>query len=52
MGSVRGINHVDLTVSNIDETTQFFKEAFGAKVAYDGLSMLMNIKKGQKLRDC
>lgn len=38
MGNVRGINHVGLTVPNIDEATQFFKEAFGAKVAYDGLS--------------
>jgi catechol 2,3-dioxygenase-like lactoylglutathione lyase family enzyme len=38
MGNVRGINHVGLTVPNIDEATRFFKEAFGAKVAYDGLS--------------
>ncbi|GAA6826849.1 hypothetical protein HpBTM60_36450 [Helicobacter pylori] len=38
MANVRGINHVGLTVPSIDAATQFFKKAFGAKVAYDGLS--------------
>ncbi|MCG7339504.1 VOC family protein [Staphylococcus sp. ACRSN] len=36
--NVKGINHVGLTVPNIDQATEFFKNAFGAKIAYDGLS--------------
>lgn len=38
MSNVRGINHVGLTVPNIEEATEFFKKAFNAKIAYDGLT--------------
>lgn len=38
MGNIRGINHIGMTVPNIDEATKFLKEAFDAKVAYDGLT--------------
>ena len=28
-----------MTVPDMDEATKFFKEAFGAKIAYDGLTL-------------
>lgn len=31
----RGIDHVALTVPDMEEATKFFKEAFNAKIAYD-----------------
>lgn len=36
--NILGINHIGITVPNIDQATSFFKAAFGAKIAYDGLS--------------
>ncbi|MBF7024950.1 VOC family protein [Staphylococcus kloosii] len=35
MSITRGINHIGLTVPNIEEATKFFKEALDAKIAYD-----------------
>ncbi|MEJ5914968.1 EthD family reductase [Pseudokineococcus sp. 1T1Z-3] len=34
----RGINHVGLTVPDLEAATTFLASAFGAKVAYDGLT--------------
>lgn len=31
----RGIDHIGITVPDIEDATQFFKEAFDAKIAYD-----------------
>ncbi|MGI6217201.1 MAG: VOC family protein [Coriobacteriales bacterium] len=31
----RGIDHVAITVPDMEEATRFFREAFGAKLAYD-----------------
>lgn len=37
MGSpVRGIDHVAMTVPDVEEATRFLREAFGATVLYDG----------------
>ncbi|WP_338127631.1 VOC family protein [Enterococcus italicus] len=33
------MNHLGMTVPDMDEATKFFKEAFGAKIAYDGLTL-------------
>ncbi len=33
-----GVNHVGLTVPDLDEATAFLRAAFGARVAYDGLT--------------
>jgi len=35
---IRGMDHVGITVSDIDEATRFFSEAFGAEVIYDSVS--------------
>lgn len=35
---VKGINHLGMTVPDIEAATTFFKTAFGAKWAYDGLT--------------
>ncbi|PLS04914.1 glyoxalase [Neobacillus cucumis] len=32
---VRGIDHIGLTVPNIDEATEFFKKVFNARICYD-----------------
>ncbi|MFC2996382.1 VOC family protein [Acinetobacter sichuanensis] len=32
---VRGLDHIAITVPDIDAATKFLKEAFGAKIAYD-----------------
>lgn len=34
----RGINHIGITVPDLDEATRFLQEGLGAKVAYDGLT--------------
>lgn len=34
----RGINHIGITVPDLDAATTFLKEGLGAKVAYDGLT--------------
>lgn len=34
----RGVNHVGITVPDLDEATRFFKRGLGAKIAYDGLT--------------
>lgn len=38
MSHIKGINHIGLTVLDIEEATTFLKEAFGAKIAYDALT--------------
>lgn len=35
MELTRGINHIGLTVPDIERATQFFKEALNGKIAYD-----------------
>ncbi|RFD67371.1 VOC family protein [Staphylococcus pasteuri] len=47
--NIKGINHVGLTVPNIDEATKFLKNAFGAKVAYDGLTYDDEPRKGKEV---
>lgn len=49
MGNIRGINHIGLTVPNIDEATKFFKLAFNAKVAYDSLDYNDETRKGPEV---
>ncbi len=34
----RGVNHIGVTVPDIEAATVFLREAFGARVAYDGLT--------------
>lgn len=34
----RGINHIGITVPDLEEATRFLKDGLGAKVAYDGLT--------------
>ncbi|WP_260871000.1 hypothetical protein [Paenibacillus xylanexedens] len=33
--TTRGIDHIGVTVPDIEEATVFFKKAFDAKIAYD-----------------
>lgn len=35
----RGIQHIGVTVPDLDAATDFFKNGLGAKVAYDGLTL-------------
>lgn len=35
----RGIDHIGITVPDVEEATTFFKNAFDAKIAYDGISL-------------
>lgn len=44
---VLGINHLGMTVPDMDEATKFFKEAFGAKIAYDGLTLADEPREGE-----
>lgn len=34
---IKTVDHVALTVPNLDEATQFFTKAFGGKIVYEGL---------------
>lgn len=35
MKNLHGIDHIGVTVPDIEQATTFFKQAFGAKIAYD-----------------
>lgn len=35
--NVRGVDHIGITVPDLDKATKFFQDAFGAKVLYDML---------------
>lgn len=35
---IRGMDHVGITVADIDEATRFFQAAFGAEVIYDSVA--------------
>ncbi|MEN4758531.1 VOC family protein [Pantoea agglomerans] len=45
---IRGMDHVGITVSDIDEATRFFSEAFGAEVIYDSVSPSDDDVKGEE----
>lgn len=59
--TVRGIEHIGLTVPDIEEATIFFQQAFDAKVAYDSktpqedvvggkeIETILGLKKGAKI---
>lgn len=49
---ILGVNHLGMTVPDMDEATKFFKEAFGAKIAYDGLTLVDEPRaKGRRSKD-
>lgn len=52
MSHIKGINHIGLTVLDIEEATTFLKEAFGAKIAYDALTYEDEPREAQKLNVC
>lgn len=43
----RGINHIGITVPDIDEATLFFKKALGAQWCYDGLTLKDEPREGK-----
>lgn len=45
---IRGMDHVGITVSDIDEATRFFSDAFGAEVIYDSVSPSDDDVKGEE----
>ena len=49
MSNIRGINHIGMTVPNIDEAFTFLKNAFGAEYAYDGLTYDDEPRKGSEV---
>lgn len=49
MTITRGINHIGLTVPDIDAATQFFKKALDGKVAYDSQTELDQPRGGNKV---
>ncbi|HAU5565756.1 TPA: VOC family protein [Serratia fonticola] len=47
-GIIRGMDHIGITVSDINEATQFFEQAFGAQVIYDSVALTDEDVKGQE----
>lgn len=45
----RGIQHIGVTVPDLDEATQFFVEGLGAQVAYDGLTAADEPRQGPEV---
>lgn len=39
MGLIRGMNHIGMTVPDIETATEFFKKGLGAKIAYDSQTL-------------
>lgn len=48
-GSVRGVDHVGLTVPDVDAATAFFAEALGASLLYDALPKTAAHRSGPNL---
>jgi catechol 2,3-dioxygenase-like lactoylglutathione lyase family enzyme len=46
--TIRGMDHVGITVSDIDEATRFFELAFGAEAIYDSVSHSDDDVKGEE----
>lgn len=46
---IRGIDHIGVTVPDMEQATTFFKEAFAAKVIYDNLSAEDEPKSGKQV---
>ena len=49
MSNIKGINHIGLTVLDIEEATTFLKEAFDAKIAYDALTYDDEPREGEEV---
>jgi len=49
MNHIKGINHIGLTVLDIEEATTFLKEAFDAKIAYDALTYNDQPREGEEV---
>lgn len=49
MSNIRGINHIGMTVPNIEAAFKFLKDAFDAKYAYDGLTYDDEPRKGPEV---
>lgn len=45
----RGIQHIGVTVPDLDAATAFFVEGLGAKVAYDGLTPEDEPRQGEEV---
>lgn len=45
----RGIQHLGITVPDLEEATRFFKEGLGAKVSYDGLTTDEEPRSGEEV---
>lgn len=45
----RGVNHIGLTVPDLEAATTFLREAFGARVAYDGLTRSDEPRRGAEV---
>ena len=46
---IRGINHLGVTVPDLEEATRFLREGLGAKVAYDGLTEQEEPRQGEEV---
>ena len=46
---IRGINHLGVTVPDLEEATRFLREGLGAKVAYDGLTGQDEPRQGEEV---
>lgn len=49
ISNIRGINHIGMTVPNIEAAFKFLKDAFDAKYAYDGLTYDDEPRKGPEV---
>lgn len=45
----RGVGHIGVTVPDLEEATRFFRRAFGARVAYDGLTRADEPRRGPEV---
>ncbi|MEJ8305452.1 VOC family protein [Saccharibacillus sacchari] len=45
---VRGVDHIGITVSDMDQATTFFQKAFGAIVCYNGLTADQEPQQGKQ----
>lgn len=49
MNHIKGINHIGLTVLDIEEAITFLKETFNAKIAYDALTYNDQPREGEEV---
>lgn len=52
MSNIRAVEHIGLTVPDLEQATTFFAEAFGARKIYDMISEPLSGRRSRRASGC